>query len=71
MSAATMRIARDWQLYAVRRFAGVCAKWQPVQVVAFGTLAARQLALWRASPQLPAAVKDLLAVTPYSALASP
>lgn len=62
---------RDWQLYLIRRFAGMCAKWQPVQVVAFGTAASRQLAVWRASPQLPAAVKDLLAVTAEPPLALP
>lgn len=62
---------RDWQLYLIRRFAGMCAKWQPVQVVAFGTAASRQLAVWRASPQLPAAVKDLLAVTAEAPLALP
>lgn len=55
---------RDWALYLVRRFALVCAKWQPVQVVAFGPRAARQLAEWRTSPQLPGAAKELLAVPP-------
>lgn len=60
---------RDWQLYLVRRFAGMCAKWQPVQVVAFGTAASRQLAVWRTSPHLPAQVKDLLAVTAEPPLA--
>lgn len=54
---------RDWQLYLTRRFAGLCLKWQPVRVVAFGPVATRQLAAWRASPQLPDAVKGLLAVT--------
>ncbi len=54
---------RDWPLYLARRFAGLCHKWQPVRVVAFGPVAARQLAAWRASPQMPDAVKDLLAVT--------
>lgn len=54
---------RDWQLYLTRRFAGLCLKWQPVRVVAFGPAAAGQLAAWRASPQLPDPVRDLLAVT--------
>lgn len=54
---------RDWPLYLARRFALLCAKWQPVQVVAFGPAAARQLALWRTSPHLPDAAKELLAVT--------
>jgi hypothetical protein len=54
---------RDWELYRTRRFALLCGKWRPVQVVALGPAAARQLEAWRASPHLGEAIKDLLAVT--------
>jgi hypothetical protein len=61
---------RDWPLYLARRFALICAKWQPLQVVAFGAHAARQLAEWRSSPQLPDTAKDLLVVPPVTGSAS-
>lgn len=53
---------RDWPLYLVRRFGLLCAKWQPVQVIAFGKAAGEQLAGWRASPYLSEPVRKLLSV---------
>lgn len=53
---------RDWGVYQLRRFALLCEKWQPVEVVGFGPVATARLAEWQASPHLPATVKQLLAV---------
>ena len=53
---------RDWELYRARRLALLCGKWRPVQVVALGPTAARQLEAWRHSPHLGEAIKELLAV---------
>ncbi len=54
---------RDWSVYQVRRFALLCDKWQPLEVVSFGPAAAAQLAAWQASPHLPQSVKQLLPAT--------
>jgi hypothetical protein len=51
---------RDWELYAARRFALLCDKWQPLRVVAFGPAAARQLARWSGSPHLSGEMQALL-----------
>lgn len=51
---------RDWELYAARRFALLCDKWQPLRVVAFGPAAARQLARWSVSPHLGPELQALL-----------
>ena len=53
---------RDWSMYQLRRFALLCDKWQPVEVVGFGPAAAARLAAWQASPHLPNSVRQLLAV---------
>ena len=51
---------RDWSVYQTRRFALLCDKWQPVEVVSFGPAATARLAAWQASPHLPGSVKQLL-----------
>lgn len=50
----------DWELYAARRFALLCDKWQPLRVVAFGPAAARRLARWSGSPHLGRELQALL-----------
>lgn len=52
---------RDWELYMARRFSLICAKWQPVRVVAFGPQAARRLADWAASKHISELARELLA----------
>jgi hypothetical protein len=51
---------RDWGIYQTRRFALLCDKWQPVEVVGLGPVATARLAAWRASPHLPESVRQLL-----------
>lgn len=51
---------RDQELYAARRFGLLCDKWKPLRVVAFGAAAAQQLEVWRTSPHVAPAVRDLL-----------
>ena len=51
---------RDWPVYQTRRFALLCDKWQPVEVVGLGPAATARLAAWRASPHLPDSVRQLL-----------
>ena len=53
--------ARDHELYAARRFCLLGDRWEPLRVVAFGPAAARQLDLWRQSPHVTPAVRELLA----------
>ncbi|NJO36290.1 MAG: hypothetical protein HC871_00175 [Rhizobiales bacterium] len=51
-----------WDLYLQRRLAIVRRKWNPVRVVAFGTVAMKTLTLWSSSPfedkPLPTALAD-------------
>ena len=54
---------RDWAVYQTRRFALLCDKWQPVEVVGLGPAATSRLAAWRASPHLPDSVRQLLPLT--------
>lgn len=51
---------RDQELYAARRFGLLCDKWKPLRVVAFGSVAAQQLDIWRTSPHVAPAARDLL-----------
>lgn len=51
---------RDWDVYRARRFALLCEKWQPLEVIALGPAAMAQVAAWGASPHLPDAVRRLL-----------
>jgi hypothetical protein len=55
---------RDWSVYQTRRFALLCDKWQPVEVVCFGPAATARLAAWQASPHLPDSVRQLLPLAP-------
>jgi hypothetical protein len=58
---------RDWELYRLRRFCILASKWQPVQIVAFGGIAAGWLASVRDSAHVPDGMRSLILVAPPDA----